>query len=96
VSTWNAEQWLSERLQRHGVDIYADGPFTTLCERFAHAIVSFQCADDLAGRRDGRIESFGQVFERIYGLKPNDVPRGTPLNNSTQQSTQGRKRELTP
>ena len=89
MSAWDAEQWLSERLQRHGVDVYAGGPFETLRERFAHASVSFQCADDLAGRRDGRIESFGQVFERIYGVKPNDVPRGTPLTNISQHSTSG-------
>lgn len=79
------EMWLAERLKAHGIDIYFPGDFDALRDRLAYAIRTNRCESVIAGRRDGKPESYAQVFERVYGMKVEDVPRGA------KQSTSGNK-----
>lgn len=64
------ESWLLQRLQQHGVDVYAPpGPFDCLRDRLAQAIVDNQFGTVVVGRHDGKPERYEQLFERIYGTK---------------------------
>lgn len=71
------ELWLADRLKQHGVDIYAGGEFASFRDRLARAIITNKFGTVIAGRHEKKPESYGELFERIYGIKLNDVPRGT-------------------
>ena len=74
------ETWMAQRLQSHGVDIYDGGEFVTFRDRLAHAIVTNRFGLVVAGRHNGRPENYDQLFERMYGLKPQDVVRQANLS----------------
>ena len=76
----NPEAWLSNRLQSHGVDIYAGGPFASLRERIAYVIVTNRYGAVVCGRHDGKPETYAEVFERIYGAS---LPKPSQLKCST-------------
>ena len=70
----DAETWLLNRLQQHGVDVYAGGPFTCLRDRLAHAIVTYQHGPVIAGRGpNGRPESYEALFARMYSVTLKDA-----------------------
>jgi len=82
------EDWLVERLKHHGVDVYAGKTeFPSLRDRLAHVIRSNRYRSVIAGRHERKPETYAEVFERLYGIKLNEVPRGTNVN--TKQSTSG-------
>lgn len=74
----DAENWLLGKLKYYGVDVYVDGEFASLRDRLAHVIVNEDIQGAPAGRRNRCPESFGTVFERIYGVEIESIaPRGT-------------------
>jgi hypothetical protein len=63
-----AETWLAERLKAHGCDIYAGGPYASYADRLGAAIVRNGLACVIVGRgKDGKPESYAQLFQRIAG-----------------------------
>lgn len=76
------ELWLAERLQQHGIDIYAGGNFQTLRDRLEHAIITNRFGPIVAGRHQGKPENYSQLFERMYGCKPRDL---TSQHNSNRK-----------
>lgn len=68
-----AETWLADRLQQHGCDIYAGGPYEHHSDRLAAAITTNGMASVIVGRKDGKPETYAACFERICGrpLVPN-------------------------
>jgi hypothetical protein len=76
--TLNAEAWLVKRLGEHGAKVF-DGDTTPEIrrQRIREVIIEQQLPSVVIGRSAGRPETYRQVFERIYGIKLDDVPRGT-------------------
>lgn len=69
------ENWLLERLKDHGIDVYVDIPFETLRDRLAHAITSYGYGPVVAGRHNGKPETYEQLFERLYSAKLKNVAK---------------------
>lgn len=84
----DAESWLLQRLQQHGVDVYSPkGPFSCLRDRLAQAILDNQFGPVVAGRHNGKPEAYSDLFQRIYGIKLTDAPRGTSDSQTKQSNT---------
>jgi hypothetical protein len=66
------ETWLLNRLTYQGLDVYVDKPFDTLRDRLAHAIREYRYGPIIAGRHNGKPETYEACFERIYGVKLKD------------------------
>lgn len=82
----DAETWLLERLKAHGIDPYAPaGPFDGLADRLAYVIAANRYGPVVAGRHQGKPETYEQFVLRAFGIKLKDVPRDTVSN--TKQST---------
>lgn len=65
------EAWLARRLWDHGVrDVFAGitTPEVRL-ERMRSAILSNNLADVIVGNRDGKPETYGECFARLYSTK---------------------------
>lgn len=63
----SAEIWLASRLRRHGISVF--GGLTTFEQRRERArvgIIEHALADVVAGRKDGKPETLGQLFGRVY------------------------------
>lgn len=70
------QEWLVNSLQARSVDIYAPpGPFDSLRDRLGQAIVDNGFGPVIAGRHNGKPESYADLFERIYGTKLPKAPR---------------------
>lgn len=63
-----AESWLLERLKQHGVDVYQGGPFATLRDRLAWVLVTERMGPVVVGRREGKPETYEELFERVFGV----------------------------
>lgn len=83
----DAEVWMLERLKQHGVDVYVAGEFPTLGDRLGHVISLNNFRTIVAGRHNNRPETYGQLFERMYGKKLPTVPRET----DTKLNKRGKK-----
>jgi len=65
------ESWLAERLRQHGAWIF-DGVTDRdeRCKRARSAIQAHELAAVIAGRgRDGKPETYSEVFARVYSEK---------------------------
>jgi hypothetical protein len=82
-----AEDWLLERLKQHGIDVYVDGEFPTLAARLGHVIVTNRYGPVVAGRHNGKPETYAQLYERIYGEPLPAVPRGTDTKLNKRAKT---------
>lgn len=67
LSHLEAEDYLKSRLESHGIDIYAGGPYATYRERLAAAIVRNGIATVVLGRKDGKLEDYQTAYQRIFG-----------------------------
>lgn len=77
------ETWLAERLKARGIDIYASKQeFGSFGNRLAHAIVSNRYGPIVAGRHNGKPETYEQFVLRALGIKLKDVAL-TPPKRST-------------
>ena len=62
------ELWLAQRLQRHGVAVFAgDTTPAVRRERMRAAILEHCLSAVIAGSRQRKPETYAQVFERLYG-----------------------------
>lgn len=68
------EGWLINRLKWHGVDIYA-GQYTCWRDRLGHSILNNRFGMVIAGRHNGKPETYEAVFERIYGITLKDLAK---------------------
>lgn len=68
----DSETWLLNRLKQHGIDVY-DGEFDCLRDRVAWAIVSYGYGPIVAGRHNGKPETYEQLIERMYAAKLKDI-----------------------
>lgn len=66
------ENGLLERLKQQGLDVYMDGEFDCMRDRLAHVIRAYRYAPIIVGKRNGKPESYEQLFERIYGVALKD------------------------
>ena len=83
----SAEEWLKDRLQAHGIDIYASGDqFASFRERLAHAVAMNRYGSVIAGRHNGKPETYEQFVERALGIKLKDVPRGASASQTKQSN----------
>lgn len=82
LSTLEAEDWLKSRLEQHGIDLYAGGPYEHYRDRLAAAIVRNGIATVVVGRHAGKPENYQQCFERLYQQplvpKAKRSPKATP------------------
>jgi hypothetical protein len=83
----DAENWLLERLKQHGIDVYVAGEFATLQARLGHVIVTNRYGPVVAGRHNGKPETYAQLFERMYGTPLPTVPRGTDIKLNKRVKT---------
>lgn len=74
----DTEDWLEERLQQHGCDIYAGGPYATRADRIAACILSNGMRTVLIGcGPDGKPEKYAECYERFHGKA---LPKLAPKN----------------
>lgn len=73
---------LLERLKHHGVDVYQGGPFNSLRDRLACMLIRERMSAVIVGRHNGRPENYGELFERVFGVKLKDVPTQQPQRQS--------------
>lgn len=67
-----AEEWLARRCDDFTAGVYAEvfsgvTDTETRKARMREAITERGIAEAICGKRDGQVESFRAVFERIYG-----------------------------
>lgn len=65
---------LLERLKHHGVDVYQGGPFESLRDRLAYVLIRERMSAVIVGRHNGKPETYGERFERVFGVKLRDIP----------------------
>lgn len=76
--------YLLERLKHYGVDVYQGGPFNTLRDRLADVLIRERMASVIVGRYNGKPQSYGELFEQVFGVKLKDVPRDTKSKQAAQ------------
>lgn len=88
----NHEFWLAGRLKQHGADPQIEGDIglSIRRDRIRMAILDHWLGPVVAGNRDGKPETYAQVFERLYGQP---LVSATPKARSPATNS---NRELTP
>lgn len=86
LSTIRAEDWLLNRLTEQGIDVYAGaGPYKNLRDRLAQAIVVNRYGPVVAGRHNGKPETYEQFVLRVFDIKLKDVPRETKVTKEASR-----------
>lgn len=85
VSLTTMETFLAQRLQEHGVDIYPGDEYPSYRDRLGCAILRSRYGDVIAGRHEGKPETYSALFERIYGVALKDIPR--PLAQRAREAS---------
>lgn len=72
---YEAETFLLNRLQDHGIDVYSGGDFESLRQRIATVLTENRYGLVVVGRHNGKPENYEQLYERVYAVKPKDAAK---------------------